>query len=63
LITDSRKPHRITELPQHAPLFVDFLDSVYNGTQPLLATEECLRVTEIMLKTRDAADERRVVAI
>jgi predicted dehydrogenase len=63
LITDAREPHRITALPQHAPLFVDFLDSVYNGTKPLLTAEECLRVTEILLKTRDAADQRQVIAV
>ena len=63
LITDSKKPHRVTELPQHTPLFVDFLDAVYNGAKPLLTAEESLRVTEIMLKTRDAADQRRVVEL
>jgi predicted dehydrogenase len=63
LITDKQERRRVTALPQHAPLFVDFLDAVYNGAKPLLTAEECLRVTEIMLKTRDAADERRVVAI
>jgi predicted dehydrogenase len=63
LITGARKLHRVTELPQHTPLFVDFLDAIYNGAQPLLTTEECLRVTEIMLKTRDAADQRRVVQL
>jgi predicted dehydrogenase len=63
LITDRKKPHRVTDLPQHAPLFVDFLDAVYNGAKPLLTAEEALRVTEIMLKTRDAADEGRVVRL
>jgi predicted dehydrogenase len=63
LITGSKKPHRVTDLPQHAPLFVDFLDAVYNNAKPLLTAEECLRVTEIMLKTRDAADQRRVVQL
>ena len=63
LITDTKKPHRVTELPQHAPLFVDFLDWVYNGKKPMLTAEECLRMTEIMLKTRDAADQKRVVAL
>jgi predicted dehydrogenase len=63
LMTDKRELHRVTALPQHAPLFVDFLDAIYNGTNPMLTAEECLRVTEIMLKTRDAADERRVVAV
>jgi predicted dehydrogenase len=63
LITASQKPHRVTDLPRHTPLFVDFLDAIYNGAKPLLTTEECLRVTEIMLKTRDAADQRRVVKL
>jgi predicted dehydrogenase len=27
LITDSKKPHRVTELPEHTPLFVDFLET------------------------------------
>jgi predicted dehydrogenase len=63
LITASKKPHRVTDLPQHAPLFVDFLDAVYNNAKPLLSADECLRVTEILLKTRDAADQRRVVQL
>lgn len=63
LITDKREPHRVTALPTHVPLFVDFLDAVYNGAKPLLTAEECIRVTEIMIKTRQAADERRVVAV
>ncbi len=63
LITDKQKPHRVTDLPRHTPLFVDFLDAVYNGVKPMLTTEECLRITEIMLKTRDAADQRKVVQI
>jgi predicted dehydrogenase len=63
LITASNTSHRVTDLPQHAPLFVDFLDAVYNNAKPLLTADECLRVTEIMLKTRDAADQRRVVQL
>jgi predicted dehydrogenase len=63
LITDTKKPHRVTDLPQHTPLFVDFLDSVYNGAKPLLTAEESLRVTEIMLKTRDAADQGKIVKL
>jgi hypothetical protein len=63
LMTGTKKPHVVTDFPQHAPLFVDFLDFVFNGKKPMLSAEECLRMTEIMLKTRDAADERRVVKL
>jgi predicted dehydrogenase len=63
LITAAAAPRRVTDLPAHTPLFADFLESVYNGKKHLLPLEDVYRTTEIVLKTRDAADSGRVVRL
>jgi predicted dehydrogenase len=63
LITGAKKPHAVTERPEHPPLLADFLDHVFNGRQPLLTQKEVFRVTEIVLRSREAADHGRVVKI
>jgi len=63
LITAERAPRTVTELPSHAPLFADFLDSIYNGKKHLLPIEDIYRVTEIVLRARDAADDNRIVRL
>ncbi len=63
LITASQKPHRVTDLPQHAPLFADFLDSIYNGRKHHLPLEDVYRVSEILLRAREAAETGRVVKV
>jgi predicted dehydrogenase len=63
LITANEAPRRITDLPSHPPLFSDFLDSIYNSKKPHLRPEDVYRVTEIVLRTRDAADSNRVVKL
>jgi predicted dehydrogenase len=63
LTTANEAPRPITDLPSHPSLFSDFLDSIYNGKKPLLPPEDVYRVTEIVLRTRDAADANRVVKL
>jgi len=61
LATATDKPHTVTELPSHRPLFADFLDSIYRNTKHLIALEDVFRVTEIVLRSREAAETGRVV--
>ena len=63
LITDKKAPHEVTERPEHPPLFADFLDSVFNGTKHMLPLEDIFRVTEIVLRSCEAADQGRLVKI
>ncbi len=63
LITDADGPHAITERPAMPELFADFLGSVFNGSTPLLTQQEIFRVTRIVIRSREAADSGRVLAI
>ena len=63
LVTDGKEPHEITQWPQHPGLFEDFLDSIYNGKEHHLSKNDIYRVTEIVLKSRQAADTDRVVGL
>jgi predicted dehydrogenase len=63
LVTASESPRTITSLPSPRRLFADFLDAIYNGKRHALPPEDIFRVTEIVLRTRDAADSSRVVKL
>ena len=56
LVTNDEPLHEVTDLPQKASLFGDFLASVYNKSTPMLTKEEAFRVTRIVLRSREAAD-------
>lgn len=59
LIDTTGPVHVVPEKPPHG-LFADFLLSVANPQHICaLSTEDALRVTEVALKTRDAADNRQ----
>ena len=63
LLTTTEKPREITDLPPGKRLFVDFLEALYNGKKHVITPEEVFRVTEIVLKAREAADTGRVVRL
>lgn len=63
LITGTEKPRAITELPPERSLFVDFLEWLYLGKTPVISKEEAFRVTEVVLKAREAADAGRVMTV
>lgn len=63
LMTDKKPLHEVEDRPQAPSLFANFLDSVYNKTTPMLTQAELFRVTEIVLRSREAADAGRVVKI
>ena len=60
LVTRSMKPHQVPELPDHPGLFAEFLDAIYNRKKHLLPLQNAYRVTEIVLKSREAADTNQV---
>ena len=61
LITGKEKPRVVTDLPRPGSLFLDFLDSVYNGKPCGLTLPEIYRVNEIVLAARLAAETGRVL--
>lgn len=63
LITSTQKPMTVTELPAEKLLFVDFLESLYDGKPHLIKLEEIFRVTEIVLKSRTAAETGRLIKL
>ena len=63
LITAAKKPHSIADLPRHPPLFADFLDSIYNHKEHMIALNDVFRVTEIVLRSREAAETNRIVRL
>ncbi len=63
LITDKRPPRQISELPPNGSLFLDFLNSVYNGKPLVLELRDIYRVNEIVLAARDAGDRRQMIRI
>jgi predicted dehydrogenase len=61
LIDDKGEHELEPEIPP--PLFTDFYNSVYRGTTPVIGHEDGFKLTEIALKTRDAADQQRSVEL
>jgi len=63
LMTGKEKPQVIQKLPAGQSLFVDFLESVYNGKPAALKLEDIFRVNEIVLLAREAADRHQIVKL
>lgn len=63
LVTGTEQQRVVTDLPPERSLFVDFLESIYLGKPHLLRPEEVFRVTQVVLKAREAADTGRVVRL
>ncbi len=63
LVTTSRKPEQITDLPPEKQLFADFLEALYGGGRHLISLQDVFRVSEIVLKARDAAETGSVVKL
>ena len=60
LVTNQRAPETLRELPPSSSLFIDFLDSTYNGKPSGLSLQDIYRVNEIVLAARDSADHKRI---
>lgn len=63
LLSGSKPPRVIRELPPRRSLFIDFLQSVYLGTAPALTLEDVFRVNEITLLAQESAERRAMVKL
>ena len=63
VIGAGQKPRIITELPKDRSLFLDFLDSIYNGKPAGLPLSDIYRVNEIVLAARESAERRAFVKL
>ncbi|MCX6632848.1 MAG: Gfo/Idh/MocA family oxidoreductase [Candidatus Solibacter sp.] len=63
LMTDKSAPEAVRDLPRRQSVFVDFLQSVYQGAKPALSWPEIVRANEATLAAHTAAEQHRFVAI
>jgi predicted dehydrogenase len=63
VVSNNHPPRQVTSLPGDGSLFVDFLNSVYNGALAGLDLRDIYRVNEIVLAARDAADRNEILKI
>jgi hypothetical protein len=63
LMTDKEAPHVVRDLPPPQSVFVDFLQSVYQGTVPALSWPEIVSANEATLAAHLAAEQHRFVSI
>jgi len=63
VLSEKEKPHVVTELPPGRSLFLDFLDSVYNGKPVGLSMPDIWRANEIVLGARDSAERHGFVKV
>lgn len=61
LVTGREAPHAVRDLPSARSLFLDFLDSVYNGKPAGLTLADIYRANEIVLSARESAERRTVL--
>jgi hypothetical protein len=63
VFSDSRKPAVLTDLPARRRLFVEYLESVYNGKAAPVSLSDVYRVSEIVIKARQAAIHKTIVTL
>jgi predicted dehydrogenase len=63
LVTGKEKPRVLSDLPPGGSLFLDFLESVYNGKPAGLTVQDIWKVNEIVLAAREAAERHSIVKI
>ena len=63
VITASKPPRQIRDLPPDTEPFLEFLESVYHGKAPDISLRDIYRVNEIVLAARDSADRHEIVQI
>ncbi|MBX5495107.1 MAG: Gfo/Idh/MocA family oxidoreductase [Bryobacteraceae bacterium] len=61
LMTKNRKPEVVTDLPKPRPLFVDFLDHLYNGRPEGVSRKDIYRINEIVLAADESARNGKLV--
>jgi len=63
LVTESEGLQEVNPLPAGKSLFLDFLESIYLGKPHMLSATDIFRISEVVLKAREAADTGKVVRI
>ncbi|MCS6953797.1 MAG: Gfo/Idh/MocA family oxidoreductase [Bryobacteraceae bacterium] len=63
VMSATRKPEVVRDLPPPGSVFVDFLEAVYAGKPRQLTLADIFRVNEIVLTAREAAEKRAVLAL
>lgn len=63
VISDRRGLTRITDLPPARSLFTEFLDSIYNGKAAPVSLSDVYRVSEIVIRAREAAQSKQILAV
>ncbi len=63
LVTEKSGPEVVRDLPGQQSVFLDYLQSVYQGATPALTWAEIVRANETTLAAHMAAEQRRFVAI
>lgn len=62
LVTNSKKLHTVTPGPG-SNLFVDYVEALRNNRPVPIPADDCLYVTEAVLKARDAADQSKLIEL
>ena len=63
VLESGKKPRKLGSLPPKQWVFVDFLQSTYNGTKPMLPISDIWRVNEATLAAQEAADKKAFTKI
>ena len=63
LMTEKSGAEVVRDLPRQQSVFLDFLQSVYQGATPALTWPEIVRANEVTLAAHTAAEQHRFVAI
>lgn len=63
LVTRSRKPRVVAELPPPGSLFTDFLKSVYLGEKPSLTLFDIYQANQVVLAARESAERHEIVPV
>jgi predicted dehydrogenase len=62
VLAAGKKPYTVEPTPV-PNLFVEFARALAKNEPPPIATEDCLYVTEVVLKARDAADDQKMIEL
>jgi len=62
LVTGDRAPRELP-LPEPFPFLADFLDALQRKRQPSIPFSDCVRITEVALRAREAAETGRPVKV
>jgi predicted dehydrogenase len=63
LVTEDEAMREIAPLPTGKSLFIDFLESIYLAKPHILPKGDIFRISEVVLKAREAADTGKVVRL